>query len=390
MNIPESLYIHIPYCISKCSYCDFFSIGCGKKSIPDNYINALCKEIVFRLNFFNVRQLKTIYVGGGTPSLLTAKQLSEITESITSTVSLAEDYEFTIEINPDDVSVELLESFEKNGITRISCGIQSLNEKSLKYSNRRASLEQNIYALELLHEYWKKDLSLDIICGLPEETEASFIDGLNKLIPYSPVHISMYSLTVEPETALGKAVDAGTLDIDYDFQDELWLAGRKFLNENGYNQYEVSNFCRSGAECKHNLSYWNHEGYIGVGSGACGTVYLENGEGVRWTDKTDLKGYIDFWNSAFDENNLFEELEQVELETSEFEFFMMGFRKLSGITDVEYENCFNEKIPLDKIKVFKEWNGKKLMEIIPETNCVRYCLNRNGILLLNPFLQELI
>lgn len=390
MNTPESLYIHIPFCVSKCSYCDFFSIGCGDNSVPQKYINALCEELSYRLSFYNVSRLKTIYIGGGTPSLLSIKQIIQIQNFLEQKVTFSSDLEFTIEVNPDDITEKFLTQLSKTRITRISCGIQTLNKDALEYANRRSSLEQNIQALELFNKFWKKDLSLDLICGLPYETEVSFLEGLQKLLEYNPDHISMYSLTIEEETPFGRQVDSGKIKIDSEFQDELWLKGRQFLTDNGYLHYEVSNFSKPGKECSHNVVYWNHAGYIGAGSGACGTVYNKDGSGKRWTNKTDIQGYIKFWNEDFDKTNLFEESEIIDAETSRFEFFMMGFRKLSGISDIQYYEIFGEKIPEEKMKIFEKWKNHSLMEIESEERGVRYRLNKDGILLLNRFLEELL
>lgn len=390
MNRPESLYIHIPFCISKCSYCDFFSVTCGKTKVPDEYVQALCKEIIFKLKQFNVHTLKTIYIGGGTPSLLSKNQLNEIVASIKAAAALSDGYEFTIEVNPDDITEELLDDFESIGVTRISCGIQSMNKASLNYVGRRASYEQNINALQLMKNKWKGQLSVDVICGLPEETESSFILGLQKLLEFSPDHISMYSLTVEDETPLGKQVSKGALEIDYDFQDDLWLKGREFLRKNNYSHYEVSNFSKNGMECKHNLAYWKHKSYIGVGSGGCGTVYDDSGCGYRWTNKADINGYINCWKNDNFLNDDFIEAEEIEKDVSLFEFFMMGFRKLSGITDYEYYDVFKEKLPEDKIHIFNKWKKQNLLDITPEGSTIRYKLNDDGILLLNRFLEELL
>lgn len=390
MIAPETLYIHIPYCVSKCSYCDFFSKACGINSVPDEYILSLCNEIQFRLKQNNVSVLKTIYIGGGTPSLLSVNQIEQIFNIIRRNAKIAENCEITMEVNPDDVTEEFLYQLYSQGITRLSCGIQSLNESSLKFCGRRASLKQNIQALELFKKHWKGELSLDIICGLPEESEQSFVNGLNKIIEYSPDHISMYSLTVEDETPLGLMVQKGSVKIDYDFNDELWLKGRELLIENGYEHYEVSNFSKPGKQCRHNLVYWQHSGYIGAGSGGCGTVYNNDGTGLRWTNVPDLHKYIDTWKKLpFNHADAVIE-EKVDLATSEFEFFMMGFRKLTGITDAEYEACFGKKIPEDKIDIFNKYKENKLLEIECEDNKKRYHLNADGILLLNRFLEDLI
>ena len=184
-----SLYIHIPYCLSKCEYCDFFSVKCNQ--IDDFYVRSLCNEIEVKAKFFNVTQWNSIYIGGGTPSLLNKEQLKQIFNSIYKFVPQSKNSEITIEVNPDDVTEDLLKNFEECGINRLSCGIQSLNQNSLSFTKRRASLEQNLNALALIQKKWSGSFSVDLICGLPYETENSFLDALEQIVLFNPHHISM-------------------------------------------------------------------------------------------------------------------------------------------------------------------------------------------------------
>ena len=391
-----SVYIHIPFCLSKCRYCDFFSIPCGKKAsaVPDNYIKALCNETQ-RLSGALV---DTVYIGGGTPSLLRPDQIAKLFDSLKKACKLTGNAEITFEVNPDDVKVELLEALEAAGVNRISCGLQSMNDKALKFAGRRADSSANCNALELFKKNWKKELSLDFICGLPQETEKSFIEGLKEAISYSPSHISMYSLTVEDETPFGKDFAAGKYDYDYDFADQLWLKGRDLLIKNKYLQYEVSNFSLNGAECRHNLTYWNHKDYFGLGSGATGTLYEEGGQGLRQTNTFDIEKYVKFWtekadsNTAIDINDI-QLSEKIDIETSEFEFFMMGLRKMQGISNLEYQTLFNKTLPEKFLILFEKWQQKGLCtkseSVIKSGREVRYALNSQGILFLNSFLLEL-
>ena len=395
------LYIHIPYCISKCSYCDFFSRPCGSSQyVPDSYIEALCREISFRLSFYKIKKLETIYIGGGTPSLISAGQFTKLFSEIRKNTEVDENTEITVELNPDDVSISLLESLSACGVNRISCGIQSMNDRALKYAGRRADAVTNAKALSLFSRFWKGDLSIDLISGLPEDDENSLISSLKEVCDVNPCHISLYSLTIEEETPFGKQLAEGKLNYDFEEADRLWLIGRDFLEKKGYQWYEVSNFCKSGRECKHNLGYWNHKDYTGCGSGACGTIYSKNGAGFRWTGTYDLEKYIDFWNSQAVEKNL--EInkadlpqinEEIDISKSEFEFFMMGLRKLNGISSLEYKEIFGKALPDHFIKLFNDWEKKGLCEIKSADKTERekrYCLSRQGILFLNRFLEELI
>ena len=388
----SSLYIHIPYCISKCAYCDFFSLPYGPK-IPENYIKALCSEIKYRIKKLKIKELKTIYIGGGTPSLLSINQFNEIFSLIKRSCSIHSQAEITVEVNPDDVTEELLQGLWSCGVNRISCGIQSMNDAALKKACRRADLAINRRALSLIKEKWQGDVSYDLISGLPADDEKSLLAGLEEIISYKPSHISLYSLTIEEKTPFGRQLEAGLLNYDFDFADKLWLSGRDFLESQDYKWYEVSNFCREGKECTHNLVYWTHGGYAGCGSAACGTVYNEDGSGQRWTNTTNVEDYIKFWGELADEGSvsLPQDLEIVDKETSEFEFFMMGLRKLQGIKAADYESFFCERLPEKFLRLFEDWEKKGLcVKRAGQDGDEIYAMSREGMLYLNRFNMELL
>ena len=329
------------------------------------------------------RVWKSIYVGGGTPSLLNKNQLKKIIEKAASIKKIGENTEITVELNPDDVSEALLKDLEDCGVNRISLGIQSFNQKALEFAKRRAGVSQNIFALETVSGFWKGRFSLDLICGLPFETEESFFAGLEKAFFYEPDHISLYSLTFEDESPFGKLLDQKQLDYDFDFSDRLWLQGRELLEKNGYFQYEVSNFCKKGFESIHNLSYWNHESYIGVGSGASGSLYSDDGSAVRWTNTRDIDFYI--LNSR--KTSLISQIEKIDLQTSEFEFFMMGLRKIEGVREGDFKRIFAREFPPSVKKLAEKWEKKGLCLIERKSGKgFDFTLGKKGILYLNNFL----
>ena len=199
-------------------------------------------------------------------------------------------------------------------------------------------------------------------------------------------HISLYSLTIEEETPLGKIFENGEIDYDFDKADSMWLSGRDFLKSKGFVQYEVSNFCKHDKKSIHNLSYWNHESYIGCGSGATGTKYKSDASAYRWTNTRDIKKYIDFWNNEkIDREKIPEECEKIERDTSKFEFFMMGLRTLDGIKKSRFEKIFGETFSSDTEMLFQKWKreGKAVI------NGDIYALNEKGILYLNDFLSSI-
>lgn len=384
-----SLYIHFPFCISKCAYCDFFSKPCSQ--VSDSYVSALCNELSFRLN--DVQKLETIYFGGGTPSLLTINQIKKICDVIFSHTSKTFLKEFTFELNPDDVTQELLDTLFKCNVTRISCGIQSVSEKVLSFANRRSSRTQVFNAIDLLKKNWKGDLSLDLISGLPYETPSSFKEALDTVINSGASHISLYSLTLEENTPLGKLFSEGKLEYDEDKASDMWLYGRDVLENAGYSQYEVSNFCKNGKIGKHNSKYWDHKSYIGCGSGATGTIYNDDGTAFRWTNTSDIKAYESAWNNDSGNKSDIENIEIISRKDSIFEFFMMGLRTIKGVSSRDYEQIFGEEIPDGFIKLAEKWKNKNLLiteeNFVQDDKIIVWKLNRDGLLFLNTFLEEL-
>lgn len=385
-----SLYIHIPFCKSKCEYCDFFSVPCGNKTVPDEYVNALLQELDVRIKLYNVHQFSTVYIGGGTPSLLKPIQLEKIMQKV---LSLGISSEITMEVNPEDVTEELLVTMNNLGINRISCGIQSLNDEVLRCVKRRGCVENIFDKIELIKKTWNGIFSVDIISALPNQSKLDFLDGLKKIVSFEPEHISMYALTIEESTPLGKKLQKGHLSYDFEAADEMWIEGRDFLINSGYFHYEVSNFAKKGFDCEHNMAYWKLKNYIGIGSGAVGTIYSDRT--IRWSNSTKLDWYISFWNKnlsdiKIDELCNIQSVENIDFNIQVFEYFMMGLRTSYGICKEEFEARFNISIPEKFIKIFNEWEQKQMCQKKVSFNKTYYSLNSSGLLLLNEFLTELI
>ena len=385
-----SLYIHIPFCKSKCEYCDFFSVPCGNKCIPDEYVNALLQELDVRIKLYNVHRFSTVYIGGGTPSLLKPIQLEKIMKKV---LSLGIPSEITMEVNPEDVTEELLVTMNNLGINRISCGIQSLNDEVLRCVKRRGCVENIFDKIELIKKTWNGIFSVDIISALPNQSKSDFLDGLKKIVSFEPEHISMYALTIEESTPLGKKLQKGQLCYDFEAADEMWIEGRDFLINSGYVHYEVSNFAKDGFACEHNMAYWKLKNYIGIGAGAVGTIYSDRT--VRWSNSTKLDSYISFWNKnlsdiKIDELCNIQSVENIDFNIQVFEYFMMGLRTSYGICKEEFEARFNIPILEKFIKIFNEWEQKQMCQKKVSFNKTYYSLNSSGLLLLNEFLTELI
>lgn len=386
----SSIYIHIPFCKTKCEYCDFFSVPCGNTEISEEYVVSLLNELEFRLKFYNIDSIFTVYIGGGTPSLLKNHQIKKIMDKI---YSVGNPVEVTMEVNPDDISEELLSCMQEVGINRISCGIQSLDDEVLHCVKRRGCAQSVWESLKLIKDKWKGVFSVDLISALPNQSEQSFLSGLKKVISLQPDHVSMYALTIEESTPLGKKIESGDLVYDYEKADDIWLLGRDLLLESGYLHYEVSNFSKEGFFCKHNLVYWDLKDYIGVGSGATGTVYSNKSK--RWTNITNIEDYISFWSkydseSSFVDTSSVELVEEIDLGTQIFEFFMMGLRMLKGVAYEDFVQRFNMPFPDKFLNIFNKWQKKGLSDCEKISEKTYYYLNSEGIMFLNEFLQELI
>ena len=393
-----SLYVHVPFCRQKCDYCDFFSIPSNRASCvcPDEeYVRSVLNEIRFYVKKYSVSRWKTVYIGGGTPSQLGARLLFELVSGIKNAVSDKTADEFTVEMNPEDLTEDILDSAQKAGVDRISTGIQALDQKALDSVNRHCPLQTAISSLELLQKKWKKKLSVDFIAGLPGQTYSSFKKQFETVFNCKNIdHISLYSLTLEENTPLYKKIESGKIKWSQQKTDRMWILGRKILKEKGFIQYEVSNFARTGAESLHNKVYWHLENYIGCGSGACGSVYGEVSE--RWTNTCSIKNYENFWLDFNPESEIPESIRQVEkidLQTQEFEWLMMGFRLLEGVCSEEFKKRFGKSLE-ERIGVkdglFFEWSKKHLARSYKKDGKTFYALNERGLMLLNLFLESLL
>lgn len=398
----SALYIHIPFCVSKCDYCDFFSVPCKMGKIPESYVLALCAELEWRFKNFNSEKIETVFIGGGTPSLLSEEDFKKIF-TVLKNQGFAENPEITVELNPADITQNLLKTLENVGVNRISVGIQSLNDDVLKFVNRRSRASDIFTALDLIKNNWNGIFSADLISGLPFQTEESFISDLKFLLAQNITHISVYSLVVEDETPLGKKINSGKIDYNFDFADKIWLKAKSFLEKNGFIQYEVSNFYKKngGSPCRHNLFYWNLKDYIGAGSGGTGSVFGKNG--FRYTNTKNIAEYINFWSNpenhlkinpdlSYLEKNISlpVEFENLSLKNQIFESFMMGLRKTNGLSLTDLQNRFDFKISRELNELFFKWEQKNLARKKIVNGEEYFFLTKKGLLFENRFLEELL
>jgi oxygen-independent coproporphyrinogen-3 oxidase len=261
------LYIHIPFCKQACHYCDFhFSTNLTSQ---DEMVNALCLEIGLQKDYLKARNLDSIYFGGGTPSLLTPKHLEQIFNCIAMAFNLVPSCEITLEANPDDLSLEHLKLFRQAGINRLSIGVQSFDDKILKFLNRSHDGQMAQQALENCRIVGFKNVSIDLIYAIPDQDHELLSDNIDKALAFAPEHFSGYSLTIEPKTVFGNwAKKEKLVPVEEAANAEQFELLSTRLSKEGYEHYEISNFCKPGLYSRHNSSYWSQEEYLGIGPSA--------------------------------------------------------------------------------------------------------------------------
>jgi len=271
------IYLHIPFCKQACTYCNFhFTTSLHYK---DELVNALVREVETEKGYLLNEPVQTIYFGGGTPSLLTNSDCEKIMNAIYRNFTISNDVECTIEANPDDINSEKLKGWKGSGINRLSIGVQSFQEKELRWMNRAHNSEQSIQCIELSRQNGFDNLSIDLIYGSPLLTDDQWKENVTKALSFQIPHLSCYALTVEEKTPLHKNIlNSSVQDINTDVQATQFLLLMQWMREYGYEHYEVSNFAKPGFRSRHNSSYWKGEKYLGIGPSA----HSYNGTARRW------------------------------------------------------------------------------------------------------------
>lgn len=272
-TIPLSLYIHIPWCVRKCPYCDFNSHTLGDELPEQAYIDALLKDFSQALDLIQGRELQSIFIGGGTPSLFSAQALERLFEQLQQQITFAENIEITLEANPGTVEQARFADYRSLGINRLSLGVQSFSDEQLKKLGRIHDAKQAQYAIETVHRAGFKRWNLDIMYGLPQQSIDDALTDLKTALSFSPSHLSWYQLTLEPNTVFYKYPPVLPQD---DCLFEMMQQGKALLAEQGLAQYEISAYAKPEQQCQHNKNYWLFGDYVGIGAGAHGKITLKN------------------------------------------------------------------------------------------------------------------
>jgi len=364
-----ALYIHMPFCRRKCKYCSFISYQSREGDIPA-YIEAIKKELELRSLDCNI---KTVYLGGGTPSLLSAEQLTGILSATGKHFAVADDAEITIEANPGTIDYNYLADLKAAGINRLSLGVQSFNDNELKMLGRIHTAKEAANALNDARRAGFDNLNIDLIYGLPGQTIDNWKDNLLKAIEINPEHLSLYALTLEPEEPLFQEIQGGKLpEISSDTAASQYEMAEDLLKEYGYKHYEISNWAKPGKECRHNLVYWQGGAYLGAGVAA--HSYLER---RRCANTADFDKYI-----ASLSQNALPPLDIDEAITPEIEIaesIILGLRLCDGIHLKEFEKRFG----IDIVKNYKRQIDELLDFELIEYNSIYLRLTPHGRLLGN-------
>lgn len=325
------IYVHIPFCMQKCYYCDFISFA-GKENLISNYIDTLKTEIktvgAVAPESAHV-PITTIYIGGGTPSFINSEYIVSILETIRETYSINENAEITIEVNPGTVTRKKLENYKKCGINRISIGLQSTHNNLLKQIGRIHTYEQFLDTYKLAREVGFKNINVDLMLALPNQTIEMLSDSIAEIIKLKPEHISVYSLILEEKTKLYDLVENKKVELpDDNTEREMYWNVKNKLEQNGYKHYEISNFAKEGYASKHNVNCWNQEEYIGFGLAA--HSYVNN---IRYSNTENMQKYL----NSFDTKIIHE---KQTIEDKQKEYMMLGLRKIDGVQISEFKNRF--------------------------------------------------
>ena len=370
------IYIHIPFCKQKCFYCDFVSYANQDKYFQ-KYVQALNKEIN---NFIdnNEFEVQTIYIGGGTPSLIDAKYIEEILRIFEKRNLLKEVKEVTIEVNPGTVTEEKLRNYKNSGVNRLSIGLQSTEDKILKQIGRIHCYDDFLNTYKMARKVGFKNINVDVMIGLPNQKILDVKNSLEKIIklePEPPNHISVYSLIVEENTPIEKMLESGELELpDEELERNMYWYVKNFLELNGYKHYEISNFAKLGNESKHNLDCWNQKEYVGFGVAA--HSYIDD---VRYGNIGNVEEYIqNCENGEFGKNKVIDEVEN-DIFSKEKEFMLIGLRKIEGVLIQDFKNKFGE----NPIFVFKDELKKLVDENLLIVDFDRVKLTNKGLDLAN-------
>ena len=374
---PLGIYIHVPFCRSKCQYCDFYSISTKEDKLIDGYLDAVCDHIKEAGELAPGYKVDTIYFGGGTPTFFGADGMAVILTTIRRNFDVDNNAEITFEANPDSVSDRLLHRLRAEGFNRVSLGIQSDDDEMLKKLGRPHTYSQAVAAYHKIRKAGFKNVSVDLMYGLPGQDMLDWQETLDNVLRLLPEHISCYALKVEEGTPFWEYRDMLNLP-DEDTQAEMYLTAVEALRSRGFRHYEISNFARKGMVSRHNMKYWTGGEYLGFGPAASSDF-----AGKRFTLKRDLQAYI---AGIRDGGDIMEEMEEIPMRERAGEYLMLRLRTSQGIEAGEYEKLF--LLPFAPLEDVLE-KQRRLFHAT-QTDSGRWVLTPKGYLVSNDIITDLL
>lgn len=372
------LYIHVPFCSSKCCYCDFNSYA-GKLELVEEYFKSMKKEISLYRREMQYNLVDTIFIGGGTPSMVNPRLIGGILEECRAYFNIADQCEITIESNPGTLDEVKLQAYRNYGIGRISIGLQAYQENLLRYLGRRHSTEEFVSAVKLAQSAGFKNVNADVIFGIPGQTMEDWKDTLKVLVDLGVAHISAYSLKIEEGTRFGDMLKRGELvPMEDELDREMYHYAIDYLKQNGFTHYELSNFAKEDCQCLHNLTYWKCIEYLGLGAGA--HSYLQD---IRFSNVDSIEEYIDYLSMG---EKPVEERFVIDFSDRMSEYMFMGLRLINGVSRTEFEDLFNQDIFIKYKESLKKLKEKRLIET--DEKSVR--LTKLGLDLANQVFMEFV
>lgn len=371
---PLSLYIHIPWCVQKCPYCDFNSHALKGEVPHDDYVAHLLADLDADLPLVAGREIRTIFIGGGTPSLLSAEAMQTLMDGVRARIPVAADAEVTMEANPGTVEADRFSGYQKAGINRISIGVQSFGDDKLIRLGRIHDAGEAKRAARLAATLGLRSFNLDLMHGLPEQHLGEALSDLRQAIELAPPHLSWYQLTIEPNTSFGSRPPVLP---DDDLLWDIFSQGHQLLTQAGYVQYETSAYAKPGFQCQHNLNYWRFGDYLGIGCGAHGKISFADGRILRTVKTKHPRGYM--------EGRYLDQQNEVATEDRPFEFFMNRFRLLEAMPRCDFTDYTGLPESVVRPQIEAALNAGEISET--ETH---WQITEHGKLFLNTLLERFL
>lgn len=371
---PLSLYIHIPWCVQKCPYCDFNSHALKGEVPHDDYVAHLLADLDADLPLVAGREIRTVFIGGGTPSLLSAEAMQTLMDGVRARIPVAADAEVTMEANPGTVEAGRFSGYQKAGINRISIGVQSFGDDKLIRLGRIHDAGEAKRAARLAATLGLRSFNLDLMHGLPEQHLGEALSDLRQATELAPPHLSWYQLTIEPNTSFGSRPPVLP---DDDLLWDIFSQGHQLLTQAGYVQYETSAYAKPGFQCQHNLNYWRFGDYLGIGCGAHGKISFADGRILRTVKTKHPRGYM--------EGRYLDQQNEVATEDRPFEFFMNRFRLLEAMPRRDFTDYTGLPESVVRPQIEAALNAGEISE-----TATHWQITEHGKLFLNTLLERFL